>query len=178
MRSLAIGSIVAAIVMFALGFVFFGLLGMQAYDPVAPEAAAAVQGALASSLAQSGSYMIPPDEAAWMVDHHALVNYVAAGDSPSMASAMIGGFLHFLITACLLGFGLQAVGGDAGRRIRVALWLGLAASVLMHLGDPIWYGFGWRYSLFLFVADGVILIAGGLVIAKWFTGGAAAPASD
>ena len=169
MRSILVGGLAAAIVMFALGFVFFGLLGMQAYDPLPPEVAATIQAALGDSLAATGTYMVPAGEEEWMRGPGAVVNYVVAGGAPAMPAAMIIGFIHMAVTAMLMAVGLKAVGGDFQRQGKIVLWFGLAAAVFMHLGDPIWYGFAWRQSLFLFVADGVILIAGGLVLARWFT---------
>ena len=99
----------------------------------------------------------------------AIIQYVAAGGAPTMPMAMGMGFVHFLLSALLIGYGLKAVGGDFGRQARVLLWFAFAATVFMHLGDPIWYGFAWRQTLFEFVADGVMFIAGGLVLARWFT---------
>jgi hypothetical protein len=168
MQRLVIGSLMAAVVMFVLGFVFFGVLGMQAYSPATTEAAMAIQTAVEDNLAGTGTYMVPPDEEAWMTGPSAIVNYVAAGDAPAnMPLTMIEGFVHMWVSALLLGMALTAVGGDVGNRSRVALWVGLAAAVFMHLGDPIWYGFDWRNSLFVFVADGVMFIAGGMVLAWW-----------
>ena len=69
------------------------------------------------------------------------------------------------------------MGGDATRRMNVALWFGIAAAVFMDLGDPIWYGFSWRGILIEFVFDAVMFVAGGLVLAKWFTVDSAAPAA-
>ena len=184
MRSLAIGSIAAAVVMFALGFVFFDLLGAQAWTPLAPDSAKGVQDALGAALPGTGTYMVPAEPEGWMAGPGAVVSFVAAGGAHSMTAAMLGGFLHMLVSALLIGLALRAVGGDFARQSRVVLWGGLAASCFMHLGDPIWYGFDWKHSLFLFVADGVMFIAGGLVLARWFTStaanaaptGAAAPA--
>jgi hypothetical protein len=173
---LLVGGVVAAIVMFLLGYVFFDLLFMQAFDPLAPDAAAAVQTALGSNIQASGTYMVPADPEGWMKGPAAMIGYVVAGGAPGMATAMIEGFIHMLISALIIGVGLQAVGGDFWRQARVVLWFGLAAAFFMHLGDPIWYGFGWRNSLFLFVADGVMFIAGGLVLARWFTSGPRAAA--
>jgi hypothetical protein len=169
MRSIAVGSIVAAVVMFALGFLFFGVLGMMMYAPLSPDAAAAVHSALGANITATGTYMVPADEAAWMTGPSAVVNFVAAGGVPSMAMAMGMGFVHLLLSALLFAYGLKAVGGDFARQARVVLWFGIGAAVFIHLGDPIWYGFAWRTSLFEFIADGVMLIAGGLVLARWFT---------
>ena len=169
MRSIAVGSIAAAIVMFALGFLFFGVLGMMMFAQLSPDAALAVQSALGSTLTTTGTYMVPADEEAWMAGPSAVVNFVAAGDAPTMTMAMGMGFVHFLLSALLMAYGLHAVGGDFARQARVVLWFGIAATVFMHLGDPIWYGFAWQQTLFELVADGVMMIAGGLVLARWFT---------
>jgi hypothetical protein len=169
MRSLPVGSLVAAIVMFMLGYVFFGLLHAMMLAPLDAATATALQGALGANLAEAGTYMIPSTQEAWMAGPGALVQFTPAGGAPSMAMAMGMGFGHFLISAFLIGLALKGVGGDEGRRMKVALMFGLAASFFMHLGDPVWYGFGWRAALFVFAADGVIFIAGGLILAKWFT---------
>jgi hypothetical protein len=169
MRSFAVGSIIAAVVMFALGFVFFGLLGMMMFDPLGADTAATVQAALGGALPETGTFMVPGDEEAFMRGPSAVVQYVAAGELPTMPMAMGMGFVHFLLTALLIGYGLKAAGGDFARQARLVVWFGLAAAVFMHLGDPIWYGVSWRFALFEFVADGVMFIAGGLVLARWFT---------
>jgi len=169
MRSFALGSLIAAVVMFALGFVFFGLLGAMMFDPLAAGTAASVQSSLGGTLPATGTYMVPGDEEAFMRGPSAVVQYVAAGELPNMPMAMGMGFVHFLLSALLIGYGLKAVGGDFARQARVVLWFGLAASAFMHLGDPIGYGLSWRASLFEFVADAVMFIAGGLVLARWFT---------
>ena len=95
--------------------------------------------------------MVPTDEEAFMRGPSAVVQYVAAGGLPTMPMALGMGFVHFLLSALLIGYGLKAVGGDFSRQARVVVWFGLAASVFMHLGDPIWYGLSWRASLFEFV---------------------------
>jgi len=169
MRSIGVGAVVAAITIFFLGFIFYALLGTTAWDIASPETAAAVQSALGGALPGTGNYPIPTDEEAFMAGPSAIVHYVAAGGAPSMAGAMIGGFVHFLVVAFLMALGLKAMGGSFERQAQVVLWFGIAASVFMHLGDPVWYGFAWKASLFEFVADGVMFIAGGLILAKWFT---------
>lgn len=169
MRSLVLGSLAAAVVMFILGFVFFGLLFPMALSPLAPDAAAAVQASLGAHLPASGSYAVPMDEAAWMAGPSALVNFTVAGAVPALPVAMIEGFVHMAISALIIAMALRAVKGDFERQSRVVLWFGLAASFFMHLGDPLWYGYGWRLPLFVFVADGLMFVAGGLVLARWFT---------
>jgi hypothetical protein len=99
----------------------------------------------------------------------AIVQYVAAGGIPAFPMELVTGFVHFLLTALLMGYALKAVGGDFGRQARVVFWFALAASAFMRLGEPIWLGASWRPALYVFAADAVIIIAGGLVLARWFT---------
>ena len=169
MRSMFVGSVVAAAVMFALGFVFYGLLGTTGQAPLAADVANGVQNVLGTNLTTTGTYMVPIDEAAWMRGPSAMVNFVAAGDAPNLTTAMGLGFLNFLITAWLIGLGLKAVRGDFARRARATLCFGLGAAVFMHLGDPIWYGFAWRPAVYVFLSDATMFIAAGLVLARWFT---------
>lgn len=171
MRSVPVGAIAAAILMFVLGFVIFGLIDITRYmvGPLDPATAASVQAALGAVLPETGAYAVPLDEEAWMRGPSAVILYVAAGGAPDMGMAMGMGFVHFLLVALLLGYGLQVVGGGFGRQARALLWFVFAATVFMHLGDPIWYGFAWRAHLIEFVADAVMLLAGGLVLARWFT---------
>lgn len=174
MQRLVIGSLAAAVVMFVLGFVFFGMLFDYGLMPASPTAAMAVKDAMAANLPATGTYMIPADEAAWQAGPGALVKYVAAGGAPDMATAMIGGFIQMFVSALLLGFALTAVGGDFGRQSRVVFWFSLAAAVFICLSNPIWYGSDWKNSIFMFVANGSMLLAGGLVLARWFTSAAVA----
>ena len=171
MRSVAVGAVIAAFVMFVLGFVLFGLVDITRYmvGPLDPGTAAAVQGSLGAVLPETGTYAVPMDEEAWMRGPSAVILYDAAGGAPDMAMAMGMGYVHFLLVALLLGYGLKAVGGDFARQARVLLWFAFAATVFMNLGDPIWYGFAWRAPVIEFAADAVMLIAGGLVLARWFT---------
>jgi len=179
MRSLPVGALVAAIVMFLLGYVFFDLLFPMALSPLAPDAAQAVQAALGSHLPASGSYAVPMDEGAWMAGPSAMITFAAAGEVPTMVMAMALGFVHMAVCIFIFGLALKAAGGDFARQAKVVLLTGIAVSAFMHLGDPIWYGGGWKMSIFLFIADGVMLIVGGLILAKWFTSdrAAAAPAT-
>lgn len=173
----ALGSILAAVVMFALGFVFFAALGGLMYDPLAEETAAAVQVALGDTLPATGTYSVPAGEEAFMRGPSAIVQYIAAGGVPTLPMELVMGFVHFLLTALLIGYALKAVGGDFGRQARVVFWFALAASAFMRLGEPIWLGASWRPALYVFVADAVIIIAGGLVLARWFTSDRAAAES-
>ena len=83
---------------------------MMMYAPLEADDAATVQAVLGSNLPATGSYMVPPDEAAWMVGPSAVIDYVAAGGAPSMPMAMGMGYVHFLLSALLFGYGLLGAG--------------------------------------------------------------------
>ena len=39
---------------------------------------------------------------------------------------------------------------------------------MMHLGEPLWFHHDWIHFIYLFLGDVAMMIAGGLVIARWF----------
>lgn len=57
---------------------------------------------------------------------------------------------------------------DFASRARLVVCGTLAASIFMHLGEPIWYHHDWTHFIYLFVADFAALATGGLIIARWF----------
>ncbi len=171
MRSLVVGSLFAAVLMFIIGFVLMGLLGSAAYTPASPQSAAALQAALRDNLTATGTYAVPDPwtaegEAAWMAGPAAVIRHVASGDSPGVAQSMVGGFVDMFVAALLMGVGLAAIGGDFRGRARLVVCFALAAGVFMHLGEVAWMGFDWRYSLYVFMSDVLMFIAGGLVLAR------------
>jgi len=94
-----------------------------------------------------------------------------------------GGFPVFDPTALLAVYALMAVSvfmfGLAlfllrhrlptfGDRAILVGWTVLGAITLNTLGDPIWSRVDWAYSLYVFVGNTIVLVAGGLVLARWF----------
>src|SRR3546814_3104390 len=73
-------------------------------------------------------------------------------------------------TRCALVTGVQtcALPICFADRARIVLYVTLAASFYMHLGNSIWYHYDWSYTIYRFIADFVLLAAAGLVIARWF----------
>jgi hypothetical protein len=170
MRSLVVGSLFAAVLMFIIGFVLMGLLGSAAYTPASPQSAAALQAALRDNLTATGTYAVPDPwtaegEAAWMAGPAAVIRHVASGDSPGVVQSIAGGFVDMFVAALLMGFGLAA-SGNFRDRARLVVCFALAAGVFMHLGEVAWMGFDWRYSLYVFMSDVLMFIAGGLVLAR------------
>src|SRR3546814_12700464 len=84
MRSLVVGSLFAAVLMFIIGFVLMGLLGSAAYTPASPQSAAALQAALRDNLTATGTSAVPDPwtaegDAAWMSAPAAVLRHVASG---------------------------------------------------------------------------------------------------
>lgn len=172
-----IGCIAAAIAMFIVGFIFYATpLSFLAYATASDAANAAVQNALAAGLPKTGTYIVPwPNTAEGTVLYGrgpvAMIHYNTAGFAVSDPSVMFAGFAHMLVSVAVLGLGLLAIADrvtDFASRARLVVCGALAASIFMHLGEPIWYHHDWTHFIYLFVADFIALATGGLVIARWF----------
>src|SRR3546814_14658698 len=76
-----------------------------------------------------------------------------------------------LVSVTVLGLALLLVAArvaDFASRARMVVYFTLAASIYITLADPIWGHQDWIYSVYQFVADFIILAAGGIVIARGF----------
>lgn len=173
-----IGSIAAAIAMFIVGFIFFATPLMKIGTTSLGNAqAAAVQQTLASNLTATGTYFIPDASSSaeqstmYSQGPIATVHYNSHGYSPSDPGAIVGGLILDLVTALLMGFALLAIGDrvlDFASRARLVVLFALAAAAYMHLGEPIWYHHDIANFAYAFVGDVAAMVAGGLVIARWF----------
>ena len=181
-----LGSAVAAIAMFIIGFIFFATpLQRLSVASIDDTQAAAVQQALAVNLQRTGTYQVPGTNTPAQTNMYsrgpiATVHYntdgFAATDTASLATGLI---LNFII-AVLIGFGLLGMGErvpELASRGRVAVFFAVAAAAYIHLGEPIFLHHDWGHFIYLFVADAVTLAAAGFIVA-WFLPGprAVAPA--
>jgi hypothetical protein len=177
MGRLLIGSVVAAVAMFLLGFVFYATPLMNLAQADAPaETQLAVQEAL-KALPRSGTYFIPLSETdqALMAAHQAgptaLIKVNMTG-APQMDPAVFAfGWLHMAVSALLLGLLLWAVRdrvSDFAGRMRLVVWVALVMAVFTRLGEPIWYRSDWANALYVGVADLLTIVVAGFVIARWF----------
>lgn len=174
-----IGSFVAAIAMFVIGFIFFGPLGLNgiATRSVEDTRAAAISSVLGANLPETGTYMIPNDQkspaqtAMYGTGPIATVHYNAGGFVAGGDPATLGtGFLFNFAVALLIGLALMGIDGrvrDFGSRARVAVILALAGAAFTHLSEPIYYHHDWAYFIYVFVADALMLAAAGIIVA-WF----------
>lgn len=177
MPRMLIGAIVAAVAMFITGFIFYATpLSYIAFSSIELPQQAAVQQALAANLPGTGTYTIPSATTAEGTVMYgkgpiATVHYNSGGFSVADPGVLIAGFMHELIVALLIGFALLGVAGrvtDFASRARLVILFSLAGSVLMHLGEPIWYHHDWTHFIYLLIGDTALLAVGGLIIARWF----------
>ncbi len=177
MLRVVIGSAAAAVAMFVIGFIFFGL-GLQnlAMKSVGDTQAAPIQQTLRANIAETGTYAVPGDRTPEQTRMYgtgpvATIHYNVEGQVAGMSAglALKGLLFNFAIA---LAFGLALIGIDGrvkdfGSRARVAAIIALAAAAFAHLGVPLYYPHDWTWYIYLFLADGIALAAAGVIVA-WF----------
>jgi hypothetical protein len=174
-----IGGLVAGVILFLVGFIFWATpLGEFAFKNAPDAQGAAVQLSLAQNLTPTGTgaYVIPAHNSAngavlYAQGPIAVVHFVTKGYSPDDMSMILPGFLLALGSGLLMAFGLAAVGGGgrsfAGSATLVVLY-STGITVWTFLGQPVFSHFGWGYWIYSFIAETTGLILAGLVIARWF----------
>jgi hypothetical protein len=172
-----LGSIVGAIAMFIVGFLFWATpLSRIGISSAGEAQSAAIQLSLAQNLPSTGYYLIPnPATSNGAVLYGkgptALVNFNTTGSSTSDPSAMIGRFVQEVIVSLLIALSLYVVAErvtDFASRARLVVGFSAAAVIMMTMSDPISMHGDWRYALYGLIADLAMLCASGLVIARWF----------
>ena len=186
-----VGAVAAAVAMFIIGFIFFAtpLNGIGIKD--LPDAqAAAVQTALAQNIPETATYAVPSDATAGQTSLYgrgpiATIHYNSKGFAIGDPATMIAGFIHMLVVALLLAVALSIVSGyvvSFAERAKLLILGTLGATIFMRLGEPIWFHHDWGNAIYLFIADTVSLIVGGLIILKLLpraqASAEAAPASE
>ena len=183
MIKVLIGSVAGGVLMFLIGFLFWATpLNHLAFSGASEQQSANVQLAMANNLPHVGRYIIPnPDTAGGTVLYGkgpvAVVDYNPMGFSTQGGPWMLGGFIHEVVVAALIGFSLLAVAGrvtDFESRARLVIGFSAAGAVLMTLGDPIWMHAAWGYAIYNLIACMAMLTGPGLLIARWFLPASAA----
>lgn len=189
MIRITIGSFVAAAAMFVIGFVFFATpLANLHVDGLEDGEAAAVQASLAENIGEAGPAAIlvpfPESEAQqrlYLDGPTAMIHYNPSGFAIGDPGSMVGGFVHMLISAFILGGALYALSAhvaDFRPRMAIAALFALSAGVFMHLGTPIWWHQSWLHHGYVFVADVTMLLAAAFIFARWFLPGSRARAAE
>jgi hypothetical protein len=173
-----IGGLVGGIIIFVMGFIFWGSpLGTIPFSHAGDPQQAAVQTALAQNLTPggSGTYMIPDPRTRGGAELFAkgpvaTVSYNIGGFSPDDMSMMLPGFILACVAGLLIAFGLGSVGGarNFGELARLVVLFTLGFTVWECLTNPIFMHADWRFWIYSFVAESISFILAGLVIARWF----------
>ncbi|MDT9599227.1 hypothetical protein [Sphingosinicella rhizophila] len=177
MVRLIIGSAAAAVAMFVLGFLLYATpLSRLGYASLSNEQAAAVQQAMAANLPRTGTYAVPGMDTAEQTNMYsrgpiATVHYNTDGFAATDPAMLAGGLVFYFVVALIIGLALIGIDRrvpDFPSRAKLVIAFAVAASALLHLSEPIFYRHDWGHFIYLFIADAILLAAGGLVIARWF----------
>jgi hypothetical protein len=147
---------------------------MTAYAKADPAVLLRVQAAMAD-LPQSGAYAIPDPSAAGGAEAFArgpigVLRMVKSGFPVFDPLVLLMGLGHYFVSVLFFGLMLLATAEKLDMRTRRSVIAGtvVGGAVMNVLGDPIWYRLDWTYSLYVFVANSIILGAGALIVARWF----------
>jgi hypothetical protein len=173
-----IGGLVAGVVMFFIGFVFWGTpLAEVAFNKADDSNSAIVQNALAQGLTQTGTgtYLIPtPNTQAGTVAYGrgpiATVHFNSAGFAANDLSMMLPGLIFALVSGLLMSFGIGAVTreNDFPQIARLVILFSLGTTIWTILAQPVFNNYGWTYWIYFFVSESFAFIVAGLIIARWF----------
>jgi hypothetical protein len=173
-----IGGVVAGIILFIVGFIFWATpLGQLAYRTAGDQQGAAVQLAMAQNLSQTGTgaYVIPNATTQQGASNYtngpiATVHFNTSGYSPDDMSMILPGFVMALVSGLLMSLGLSALGAphSFGERARLVIFFSVGITIWTILAQPVFNHFGWGYWVYSFVAETTGLVLAGLVVARWF----------
>lgn len=175
----AIGGLAGGIVLYLVGFLFWGTpLAGLAYKSIDETTSATLRGALAQGLTANGTgtYIIPnPATPAGTVlfgqGPIATVHFNTDGFPVIDPVSLFGGLLLALLTGLLIAAALRIVARGVAtfrERSRVAILFALAITLYLDLGQPIFNHYGPGFFIYTFLGDFFGLAAAGLVIARWF----------
>ncbi len=177
MIKLMFGSLVAAIAMFLAAFLYFaGPIAQAGFHSANENQNAVIQAALNANLSETGTYLVPePTTQTGTILYGngpvATIHFNTGGFPVDSADGMLWGFVLYLVAAVLMAGALSQLDRrvpDFKSRGFIVIGFALAATTLNVLGDPIFMHQDWRYAIFSFVGDVLILCVGGLILARWF----------
>jgi hypothetical protein len=170
-----LASMVAAVLMFAWGFVFWGLMGMSTQLAAPLPAELDLLAVLRNSQAPSGMYIYPmlvdPSEeqarTEWEKKHREgpllQLAYRKEGGPPMPPSMFAQGLTHYfavaLLTSCLLALAARGLPHFGGRLVFVLL-VSLVAAIWTNVGDVVW----WFHSPLYCLGNMAYTMGAGLVM--------------
>lgn len=173
------GGLLGGLALYLVGFLFWGTpLANIAFTGIDDARSAAVQTALAQNLTESGTgtYAIPwagtgEGTVLYGKGPIATVHFVTTGFPVVDTTSLIWSLILALLTGLLIAAALYGIGDRVqafADRVRVVVLFSLAATMYLHLGQPVFNHYGWGYFIYLFLADFIGLSVAGIVIARWF----------
>jgi hypothetical protein len=180
MVRILIGSIVGGLAQWIVGAIFWGTpLARIAFHVADDTANANVQLALSQNLTATGSgtYYIPwPDTTQGTILHGhgpvALIHFNTSGFATMNPSSLIEGLILSIVSILLIGVALHAIGGrvqDFASRAKLVVLFAVAATLYFTIGQPVFnYYLPWGWFIYLALSQLLGLVAGGLVLVRWF----------
>lgn len=178
-----LASLLAAIVLFGWGFLFWGVLPLgSAAMEEEPYGGESLVTSISKVLGDSGVYFIPhPTDPSLVTEEQqqrfrerhregplVRIFYNKIGTEPGAPAVFIKGFVHNLSIALLMAI-ILALAAPAlptfTRRLGVAFLVSAVAAVWLGLNEAIWFYHPWKYELY---QAGYVLVGGllmGLVLA-------------
>ena len=190
MVRILIGSIVGGLAQWIVGAIFWATpLAKLAFHVADDTANANVQLALAQNLTPTGTgtYYVPwPDTTQGTIMHGhgpvALIHFNTSGFPVMDSSSLIEGLILSIVSILLIGLALHAVAGrveDFASRTKLVVLFSVAATLYFTVGQPVFnYFLPWGYFLYLALSQVLGLVAGGLVLVRWFMPKAVAVPSE
>lgn len=180
------GGLLGGLALFLTGFVFWGTpLANIGYTTAEPAASTNLQAAMAQSLTQTGTgvYLIPStttSEGTILYGKGPIAQvFFNTNGYPSLdSSALIGGLILALVVGVLIALALRLIAGDTATRVRATVAFAMAATLWLHIGQPIFNHAPWGYFLYLAFSDFVGIVLAGLIAAKLMTDSSAAVAAS
>ena len=171
MKKLILGSVLAALALFAWGFIYYGFSGIpyrflgQSSDAVALS--------LKESFPTDGTYIFPDPRTDNMEELQkrgpVAMIHIKPDGVPDPMSMMGAGFIHGWIYSLLLAILLKQICKKTGYGGRVGFVV-LAATIgafAARFGDAVWWqqAWGWQLANFAYAIAGGLII--GLILAKF-----------
>lgn len=180
MVRILIGSVVGGLAQWIVGALFWATPFSRIAFHVADDTAnAGVQQALAQYLTPTGTgtYYVPwPDTSQGTVLHGhgpvALIHFNTSGFPLMDSTSLIEGLVLSIVSIVLIGLALHAIGDrvqDFASRAKLVVFVSVAATLYFTIGQPVFnYYMPWGYFLYLALSQVLGLVAGGLVLVRWF----------
>ena len=190
MVRILIGSVVGGLAQWIIGALFWATpLSRIAFHVAGDPANAAVQQTLAQYLTPigTGTYYVPwPDTPQGTILHGrgpvAMIHFNMSGFPLMDNTSLIEGLILSIVSILLIGLALHAIGGrvqDFASRAKLVVLFSVAATLYFTVGQPVFnYFMPWGYFLYLALSQVLGLVAGGLVLVRWFMPNSAAASAE